>query len=179
MRPARLSLPRNAVAITFDDGCHNYAAAQTLAAHGLTATFTGRMPGRRCPWLSEIRKLHALRVERLEPARRRTGHRFPCRPRRNSGRGLEADQDLTTIPIRESVREQLQVPLDRSGPVPMLTWEQLDSMRRLGRRSDRTPTRTPTCRMLAEGAPGLRIERARGAGAPVTMFHRTAAPSAI
>jgi peptidoglycan/xylan/chitin deacetylase (PgdA/CDA1 family) len=135
------SLPRNAVAITFDDGyADNYAAAQTLAAHGLTATFyitAGCLADGAPFWPSEIRKLvHALRVERLE---------------------LDVAGAPVTIPVSTPAERQAAVskltkifkghtnPDSRVGPgtaaacagavpapSPMLTREQLDGMRRLG-----------------------------------------------
>src|SRR5687768_11795015 len=57
----RRPLPRNCVAITFDDGyADNLAAARTLSRHGLTATFyitAGCMAGGDPFWPSELRGL--------------------------------------------------------------------------------------------------------------------------
>src|SRR5688572_8190323 len=58
-----LSLPRNAVAITFDDGyADNLPAAQVLARHGLSATFyltAGCLADGEPFWPSELRSLMA------------------------------------------------------------------------------------------------------------------------
>jgi peptidoglycan/xylan/chitin deacetylase (PgdA/CDA1 family) len=134
-------LPRNAVALTFDDGyADNLAAARLLHAHGATATFyitAGCLAGELPFWPSEIRQLVAritapaihLRTNDEEVS-------IPCSTaaeRRVALRALARLFKSHPIPVRESFREQLRQQAGGTvGGSPMLTWEQLREMRRLG-----------------------------------------------
>jgi peptidoglycan/xylan/chitin deacetylase (PgdA/CDA1 family) len=134
-------LPRNAVALTFDDGyADNLAAAHVMHAHGAAATFyitAGCLAGELPFWPSEIRQLVRriagpvirLRVRDEEIS-------IPC------GTGAERRASLRTlarlfkshpIPVREAFRDQLRAQAGgTSDASPMLTWDQLREMHRLG-----------------------------------------------
>ena len=135
------TLPRNTVAITFDDGyADNLEAARTLHRHGLTATFyltAGCLADGEPFWPSEIRwlvpavagpvlrivpdgppvELSVTTAENREVAIRTLTRLFKSRP----------------IPVREAMREQLR----RAANAPaesrfMLRWDEVAEMQRLG-----------------------------------------------
>ena len=134
-------LPRNAVALTFDDGyADNLAAARLLHAHGATATFyitAGCLAGGLPFWPSEIRQLVARTSAPIFRLRTTTEEIvIPCSTpaeRRASVRTLARLFKSHPIPVREAFREQLRE--QAGGAVdgsPMLTWDQLREMHRLG-----------------------------------------------
>lgn len=178
------SLPRNAVALTFDDGyADNLAAARTLAHYGTTATFyitAGCLAGGQPFWPVELRHLIAAM-----PATRVT-----------LGAGtLQVNLDLTTeaaranavkqltkvfkqhpIPVRDALREQLREAA-AAAPLPrvMLTWDEVRQMRDLGMTigsHTMTHPNLPSAGLDA-ARDELRASRQRleqETGAPVTMF---------
>src|SRR6187399_1539521 len=126
-----LSLPPNALAITFDDGYEdNLAAAEILARHGLSATFyitAGCLAGGEPFWPSELRSLMAgitgpelavsaagvdLRLAVATPAEKRAAvarltKTFKAHP----------------VPVREALRERLREASTTAGAAsPMLNW---------------------------------------------------------
>ena len=135
------SLPRNAVAITFDDGyADNLEAARTIARHGATATFyitAGCLGGEQPFWPAEIRVLlSAIKAPVLRLTAGETHLSIPVgndRDRRGAVRTVSKLLKSHPIPVRESLREQLrQAAQLASVPSCMLTWEQLAEMDRLG-----------------------------------------------
>lgn len=135
------ALPRNAVAITFDDGyADNLEAARTLNRYGLSATFyltAGCLSGGEPFWPSEIRLLvpalpgptlrlvpdgPAIEIPVATPADhavaiRRLTRLFKSRP----------------IPVRESMRDQLRRAANASSfPRFMLRWDEVAQMQQLG-----------------------------------------------
>ena len=136
-----LSLPPNALAITFDDGYEdNLAAAEILARHGLSATFyitAGCLAGGEPFWPSELRSLMPgitgpelavsaagvdLRLAVATPAEKRTAvarltKTFKAHP----------------VPVREALRERLREASTTAGAAsPMLNWDQVRRMHALG-----------------------------------------------
>lgn len=135
-----LTLPANAVAITFDDGyADNIGAARVLASRGLSATFyltAGCLAGGAPFWPSELRRLIA-------------GIEAPAL--RLSAAGIDLDLPLTSaadrkaavarltkvfkghaIPTREALRERLRELSTAGGTCPMLTWDQVRAMHGMG-----------------------------------------------
>ena len=138
---ARRALPRNAVAITFDDGyVDNLEAARTLHRHGLTATFfitAGCVGGAEPFWLAEQRVL--LDACRGPSLRLTVDGRELVIPMATAQERRAAARTVTTVikahPIatRESVREQLRQAAGRPQiPRTILSWEELAEMQRLG-----------------------------------------------
>jgi peptidoglycan/xylan/chitin deacetylase (PgdA/CDA1 family) len=179
-----LSLPRNALAITFDDGYEdNLAAAQVLARHGLSATFyitAGCLAGGEPFWPSELRSLLAgidgpelavsaagieLRMPVATPAEKRAAvakltKTFKAHP----------------VPVREALRERLRELSTNAGAAgPMLNWDQVRQMHALG-------MVIGSHTMTHPNLPNAGLERARAEivgskarleaeiAAPVTMF---------
>lgn len=136
-----VQLPANAVAITFDDGyADNLAAARTLAAHGLTATFyitAGCMAGGQPFWPSELRYLIGG-IRREVIALESNGLSLELDLRTDGGRAVAVNR-LTKafkahpIPVREDLRTQLRA-LGGSVVIPqvMLSWDQVREMHALG-----------------------------------------------
>ena len=179
-----LSLPPNALAITFDDGYEdNLAAAEILARHGLSATFyitAGCLAGGEPFWPSELRSLMAgitgpelavsaagvdLRLAVATPAEKRTAvarltKTFKAHP----------------VPVREALRERLREASTTAGAAsPMLNWDQVRRMHALG-------MVIGSHTMTHPNLPNAGLDRARveiveskarleaETGAPVTMF---------
>jgi peptidoglycan/xylan/chitin deacetylase (PgdA/CDA1 family) len=135
------ALPRNAVALTFDDGyADNLAAARVLHEHGATATFyitAGCLSGELPFWPSEIRQLVArIPGPAIQLRAREQNISIPCATageRQAATRILARLFKSHPIPVRESLREQLREQAGRPAAVsPMLTWDQLREMHRLG-----------------------------------------------
>jgi peptidoglycan/xylan/chitin deacetylase (PgdA/CDA1 family) len=135
------SLPSNAVVITFDDGYgDNFAAAQVLARYGLTATFyitAGCLADGAPFWPAELRTLvHALTSARIDLE---AGDVRASLPVSTPAERSAAISSLTKIfkahpiRIREELRQQLrQLAGTTTVPSPMLTWQQVKTMHRMG-----------------------------------------------
>lgn len=179
-----LPLPRNAVAITFDDGyADNLAAARTLAKYGSTATFyitAGCLAGDQPFWPSELRHLvHAI------PARRATLDAGTVHLEIELSTGAAraaAVKKLTKtfkahpIPVRDELRQQLRslapdTPMSRV----MLTWDEVREMHALGMTigsHTMTHPNLPNAGLDAarQELVASRARLEREIGAPVTMF---------
>lgn len=138
---ARRPFPPNAVAITFDDGyADNLEAARTLHRSGASATFyitAGCVRGGEPFWPAEIRAL-LPRIQATQVALQ-AGARLVCVPLETAADRRAAIGTVTrlfkshSIPERERMREQLRMLAGASGlPSPMLTWDDLAEMQRLG-----------------------------------------------
>jgi peptidoglycan/xylan/chitin deacetylase (PgdA/CDA1 family) len=177
-------LPRNAVAITFDDGyADNLAAARTLAKYGATATFyitAGCLAGGQPFWPAELRHL----VNHIAD-RRVSLH----------ADNLDLDIDLSSdlaragavrrlakvfkshpIPVREALREQLRACAHGVDlPRVMLTWDEVREMHALGMTIGSHTMTHPNLPSagLAAARHELAASKARleaEISAPVTMF---------
>ena len=135
------TLPRNAVAITFDDGyADNLAAARTLHRHGLVGTFylTAQCLADGEPfWPTEIKTL----VDRLPgPAVTITVPDTQTISLASSADRYKAIKTLTRlckshrIPVRDALRQHLRdvAGLPRASTPTMLTWDQAREMVALG-----------------------------------------------
>jgi peptidoglycan/xylan/chitin deacetylase (PgdA/CDA1 family) len=134
-------LPSNAVAITFDDGyVDNFAAAQTLARYGATATFyitAGCLDGGMPFWPAELR--HLVRAIPPSHVSLQTGTvQLDLDLTSDSGRDAAVQQLTRTfkanpIPVREMLREQLRNLAEGPGmPRVMLTWSEVRQMHAMG-----------------------------------------------
>jgi peptidoglycan/xylan/chitin deacetylase (PgdA/CDA1 family) len=138
---ARRPLPRNAVAITFDDGyADNLAAARTLNRFGLTATFfitAGCLDGGHPFWPAELRRLLATSsapTVRIDVSGCETVLTVATpEQRRVAARTVSRIIKSHPMPVRESILAQLRGAA-RSGATPrcMLRWEEAAEMQRLG-----------------------------------------------
>ncbi len=177
-------LPRNAVAITFDDGyADNLAAARTLAECGLTATFyltAGCLAGGEPFWPAEVRALvHALPKPELRVTASERAVEIPVATDAERGRAIRTVTRLVkSHPIR--VREALRAQLRRAAggavaPECMLTWEQVAEMQRLGMTIGAhtlTHPNLPSAGLTAarEEIVGSKALLERATGTPVTLF---------
>jgi len=179
-----LTLPANAVAITFDDGyADNLGAANVLASRGLSATFyltAGCLAGGAPFWPSELRRLVA-------------GIDGPTL--RLSAAGIDLHLPLTSavdrkaavvkltkifkghaIPVREALRERLRELSTAAGQAcPMLSWDQVRSMHRMGMVVGSHTMTHPNLPNAGLDAARLEIAQSKTRleeeiGAPVTMF---------
>lgn len=177
-------LPRNCVAITFDDGyADNLEAARTLNRHGLSGTFyitAGCMAGGDPFWPTEIRGLiRAVPGAAIRLATLRGAIEIPLRNDDERQSAIKTVSRLfKTNPI--SVRERLRDQLRAAAGSPhlgchMLTWDEIAEMRRLGMTIGAHTLTHPNLPSagLADAAVEIggskkRLEEALGA--PVTMF---------
>jgi peptidoglycan/xylan/chitin deacetylase (PgdA/CDA1 family) len=179
-----LSLPRNALAITFDDGYEdNLAAAQVLARHGLSATFyitAGCLAGGEPFWPSELRSLLAgINGPELAVSAAGIDLRLPVATpaeKRAAVARLTKTFKGHPVPVREALRERLREQSANAGAAgPMLNWDQVRQMHALG-------MVIGSHTMTHPNLPNAGLERARleiveskarleaEIGAPVTMF---------
>jgi peptidoglycan/xylan/chitin deacetylase (PgdA/CDA1 family) len=181
---SRRPLPRNCVAITFDDGyADNLAAAHTLSRHGLTATFyitAACMAGGEPFWPAELREL--IRRHADPSLRLCTPEASIELPLRGASERRDAVAVLTrlfksvSIPARERLREQLRRAAGAGDAVsPMLRWDHIVEMQRLGMTIG---SHTLTHPNLPNAGPSDACREIRGSkarleqelGVPVTMF---------
>lgn len=135
------SLPANAISITFDDGyADNLEAARTLHRHGATATFfitANCLAGGDPFWPSELRTLlGGLHGEEL-PLRVGISELVISlrteQERQKAVRRVTRLMKSNTIPVRESIREQMRKAAGYPEPPDcMLRWDELAEMYRLG-----------------------------------------------
>jgi peptidoglycan/xylan/chitin deacetylase (PgdA/CDA1 family) len=179
-----VSLPENAVAITFDDGyADNLAAAQVLARHGLSATFyltAGCLSGGLPFWPSELRQLVRsipgpalhLKVDALEIELPLVTTADRARAVSRLTKAFKAH----AIPVREALREQLRrLAGTADAPSPMLTWDDVRQMHALGMVLGSHTMTHPNLPNAGRDAAAVEIaqSKARIEGeidAPVTMF---------
>jgi peptidoglycan/xylan/chitin deacetylase (PgdA/CDA1 family) len=136
------SLPDNAVVLTFDDGyADNLVAARILHEHHATATFyltADCLAGGKPFWPSEVRQIvprlagPALRLELLD--RKFEWPLGDADHREAAIQGVTRLYKSVTIPQREVLRVQLRAlaGIERPLPSPMLTWDEVREMQRLG-----------------------------------------------
>lgn len=177
-------LPRNAVAITFDDGyADNLTAARILAKYGATATFyitAGCLAGGDPFWPAEIRALvGAVQAPHLHLDAAGVALDLPLA---NGADRLAAVRRLTKtfksnlIPVREAFREQLRAAAGHPEmPRVMLTWDEVREMHALGMTIGSHTMTHPNLPSagLAAARSELASSRARleqEISAPVTMF---------
>jgi peptidoglycan/xylan/chitin deacetylase (PgdA/CDA1 family) len=178
------TLPRNAVAITFDDGyADNLAAARTLARFGASATFyitAGCLADGQPFWPAELRALiAAITASQLDiesDGSRLTIPLASARDRTAAVSRLTKIIKAHSIPRREALREQLRA--QASKPVassPMLRWDEVVTMHELGMVIGSHTMTHPN--LPNAGADAARQEIVdskalleRHIGAPVTMF---------
>jgi len=134
-------LPPNCVSLTFDDGYEdNLAAARTLSMHGLSATFyitAGCMADGQPFWPAEVRALlRTVPGPRFELATPQSNVQIPLAvesDRRAAVRTVSKLFKAHPIPVRERLRDQLRaVAGNPPVPSPMLEWDQIREMARLG-----------------------------------------------
>jgi peptidoglycan/xylan/chitin deacetylase (PgdA/CDA1 family) len=134
-------LPENAVSITFDDGyADNLDAARILERHGLCATFyitAGCLADGAPFWPAELRVLVKAIVDPvIKLYVNGTRVNLPvttAAERRKAVSRLTRIFKSIPIPVRESLRERLRRQAGvRAVPSPMLSWDDLMTMRRLG-----------------------------------------------
>jgi peptidoglycan/xylan/chitin deacetylase (PgdA/CDA1 family) len=177
-------LPPNAVSLTFDDGyADNLPAARMLQRYGATATFymtAGCLAGDAPFWPSEARQLVG-RVEQSTIRLTATGSELviPCATageRQAAIRALARLFKSTTIPVREALREELRAQAGGGETrSPMLTWDEVREMHRLGMTIGAHTLTHPN--LPNAGLADARVEVAgsksrleRELDAPVTMF---------
>ena len=135
------ALPRNAVAITFDDGyADNLGAARILAKYDATATFyitAGCLTGGQPFWPAEIRHLVSdVRASRIRLEASGVVLELPLESERDRGAAVKALTKAfksNLIPVREELRSQLRrLASNPTLPRIMLTWDEVREMHRLG-----------------------------------------------
>lgn len=177
-------LPRNCVAITFDDGyADNLEAARTLSRHGLSATFyltAGCMAGGEPFWPAEVRALvRAAPSSHLRLVTNRETVEIPLRTeaeRRAAVGTINRLFKAHAIPVRERLRHQLRAAAGTfEVPCHMLTWADVSEMHRLGMTIGAHTLTHPNLPNAGEAdawreIQGSRARLERELGAPVTMF---------
>jgi peptidoglycan/xylan/chitin deacetylase (PgdA/CDA1 family) len=178
------TLPPNAVAVTFDDGyADNLGAARVLHRFGVSATFyitAGCLAGEQAFWPAEIRTLiPAVKTSPLQLMAAGTRVEIPLGDDGERKRAIRRMSQLFkahSIPVRESVREQLR---RAAGDVPipecMLRWEDVAEMVRLGMTIGSHTVTHPNLPNAGEADAWREIQDSkarleRELGAPVTMF---------
>ena len=178
------SLPANTVVITFDDGyADNLGATRTLSRHGLSGTFfitSECMQGGLPFWPSELRTLiPAVRESALRLDVAGTEIVIPLastEERRVSVKKVNRIFKSNPIPVRESLREQIRRAANHpSVPNPMLRWDELAEMQRLGMTigaHTMTHPNLPSAGLEAATAEiaGSKARLERELAQPVTMF---------
>ncbi len=180
----RRPLPANCVAITFDDGyADNLAAARTLERHGLSATFfiTSHCLADGAPfWPAELRYL--IRTIVTPAVQLQAGGRVLDLPLAGEGDRARAVGRLTKvfkslpIPERDAIRAQLRSAAGSpASPTPMLRWDQLAEMARIGMTigaHTMTHPNLPSAGLAAatEEIRGSKARLERELGRPVTLF---------
>ena len=177
-------LPRNAVAITFDDGyADNLAAAHTLARYGATATFyitAGCLAGGQPFWPAELR--HLLGGIRGRRVQLEAGPvRLELQLDSDAARAAALKQMTKVfkshpIPVREELRAQLRA-IAEVPPMPrvMLTWDEVREMHRLGMTIGSHTMTHPNLPNAGIAAARIELQEAKARleheiGGPVTMF---------
>ena len=177
-------LPANCVVITFDDGyADNLDAARTLHRHGICGTFfitAGCMADGAPFWPAEIRSLiGAMSAPVLELAVNDQRLRIPvgsADERRAAVKTLNKLFKSNPIPVREQLREQVREAANRTlMPSPMLRWDQIAEMHRLGMTigsHTMTHPNLPSAGLEAtsQELTGSKARLERELGVPVTMF---------
>jgi peptidoglycan/xylan/chitin deacetylase (PgdA/CDA1 family) len=135
------SLPRNAVALTFDDGyADNLEAARTLARYGTTATFyitAGCLEGGEPFWPAEVRHLvAAIPPGRVSLTADMVNLELDLESeigRTRAVKQLSRAFKSHPIPVREELRARLR---DLAGQTDtqrvMLTWDEVRELRAMG-----------------------------------------------
>jgi peptidoglycan/xylan/chitin deacetylase (PgdA/CDA1 family) len=180
----RRPLPRNCVAITFDDGyADNLTAARTLSRYGLTATFyitAGCMAGGEPFWPAELRGLiQAIRCPFVRLSMDREAVDVPLQTAGDRKKAVGTITRLikaNPIRVREALRRQLR-DCAQVGPLPspMLRWDDIAEMHRLGMTIGSHTLTHPNLPNAWPGDASLEISGSKArleqeVGAPVTMF---------
>ena len=179
-----LTLPHNAVALTFDDGyADNLQAARILKRHGLTGTFyltAGCLAGGAPFWPAELRLLVSAlpgpTIELRLGGGKVTVSVQDAPAREAAVKHLTKLFKANPIPVREDLREQLRRGANSTpSPSPMLTWEDVTEMHRLEMVIGSHTMTHPNLPNAGSAAAAQEISESKARlesaiGAPVTMF---------
>ncbi len=178
------ALPNRCVVITFDDGyADNLQAARTLHAYGVSGTFyitAGCLAGGEPFWPSELRGLvPAIPGGTLELDLNGSPIALSLATegeRRKAVRAVGKLFKAHSIPVREDLRRQIrQLAGNPTLPNPMLRWEDVAEMHRLGMTIGAHTVTHPNLPNAGLDAAAREIAESkawieREIGAPVTMF---------